>query len=362
MAIALAARPALLAAGIGSFIVIGAAQALYGPALPIYLRHYRLDTAGAGWLVSAHWLGSLSAVLAMLFGFGFRARHALGLIAAGAAVLAAEGPWPAMLAGAALIGLGYGATGVIFNRRFLLEFGPRGPAMVGVVNAIFALGAIGAPLVLVALGNAPRLAFALVALIALVVLPVARPGAEPAAARPARMPLRPHPVLLLGIACVGCEASLTGLGPAGLVARGLGEAAAAQLTSAFFLAFLLGRASLYWIAGRVPPFRLMWLAMLGLGLAMLAAALMSPGLPYAAAGYFIGILFPSYFVCASARVGSDARASSLIFVSCQIGGILMPGLLGLALARPGAGAVFPLMAGIAAVIAAGMLPFLRRMR
>ena len=51
------ARCALLAVGIASFVLMGAGQALFGPALPICERLLEITTAQAGRIVSAFWIG-----------------------------------------------------------------------------------------------------------------------------------------------------------------------------------------------------------------------------------------------------------------------------------------------------------------
>ena len=52
---------------------------------------------------------------------------------------------------------------LVLNPRVLRAFGTRGPSMVSLLNAMFAVGAILAPLGFVAIGSNPQLAFAVVA-------------------------------------------------------------------------------------------------------------------------------------------------------------------------------------------------------
>lgn len=338
---------ALLIAGHATFILMGAAYALYGPALPIYRDMFGLAAGAAGLMVSAHWVGAFAAVAAQMANVRFTERHALGLLAAGAAIIAAQPGWAVMVLGAAVLGAGYGLCATLYNRRYLIEFGARGPAMVGVVNAVFGVGAIAAPLVLVALGNVPMPVFAGVAVLMLAVLPIARPG--PAEARQGADPLRLRPEMVLAALTIGCEALSTGLGPTGLVGRGLGQAAAGTWTSAFFIAFMAGRISLYWVADRVPARRLLRVALAGLALASIAA-LVLPGPGYVAAGLFTGLLFPSLFVVASGAMGSSQRATSTIIISGLAGGIVMPALFGGLIALVGAAVLFALLAGYALLV------------
>ena len=337
---------------------MGAGQALYGPALPIYAHAFGISPATAGLLISAHWVGALAAVAGQMANIRFTARHALLLLAAGAALLAVQGAWVVMLAGAMLLGAGYGLCATIYNRRYLTEFGARGPAMVGVVNAVFGIGAIASPLLLVAYGNSPRLVFALVALLALAVLPAARPA--PAGPPSADAPLRFRPELVLAALAIGCESSNIGLGPTGLVGRAVDETTAATLASAFFAAYLISRVTLYWIAPRVPAVVLLRVAISGICAASLAATLGAAGPGYVAAGYFTGIIFPSLFVVTSAAMGDSQRATSTIIAAGLVGGIVAPALLGGLLAGLGMAQFFPAMAIYAGLVLLASFALIRR--
>lgn len=352
------ANAALLIAGTASFILMGAGQALYGPALPIYVQGFGISPATAGLLISAHWVGALAAVAGQMADIRFTARHALLLLAAGAALLAVQGLWLVMLAGAMLLGAGYGLCATIYNRRYLTEFGARGPAMVGIVNAVFGIGAIASPLLLVAVGNVPRLVFALVALLALAVLPAARPAPEGPAAGSA--PLRVRPELVLAALAIGCESSNIGLGPSGLVGHAVTETAAAALASAFFVAYLISRVALYWIAPRVPAIVLLRLAILGTCVASLAASFGAAGPGYVVAGYFTGMIFPSLFVVASGAMGHSQRATSTIIAAGLVGGIVAPALLAGLLGRLGMAQFFPAMAVYAALVLLASFALIRR--
>ncbi|MDE3026855.1 MAG: hypothetical protein KGH84_00480 [Paracoccaceae bacterium] len=346
---------ALFLTGLSSFVLMGGALSLYGPALPIYMRLFDLTQSGAGLMVSAHWVGAVAAVGAQMARVQFTPRHAIGFLGLGAALVAGQIDWPLILVGALLVGAGYGLIAALYNRRFLTEFGVRGPSMVGVLNAIFGLGAIGAPLIMVAAGNAPRVVFALIALVTLAVLPFAHPAPAEPAGTPAAPPIRLRPEMILAVLTIGCESSNLGLGPSGLVARGLSETAAAQLTSAFFAAFLLGRVSLYWIAPRVPPRLLLIGALVGVCVTSLAAAVAMPGVNYVLSGLFTGCLFPSLFVVTSAAMGSSQRATSTIIACCLMGGIVAPSALNAILSRVGEGQFF---AALAALLLVPMLAVL----
>ena len=214
------------------------------------------------------------------------------------------------------------------------------------------------PLLLVAYGNSPRLVFALVALLALAVLPAARPA--PAGPPSADAPLRFRPELVLAALAIGCESSNIGLGPTGLVGRAVDETTAATLASAFFAAYLISRVTLYWIAPRVPAVVLLRVAISGICAASLAATLGAAGPGYVAAGYFTGIIFPSLFVVTSAAMGDSQRATSTIIAAGLVGGIVAPALLGGLLAGLGMAQFFPAMAIYAGLVLLASFALIRR--
>jgi len=73
------AHAGLLFAGLASFVMMGAGQSLYGPALPAFSRSLAISEAQAGVLVSAHWVGCFIGVALMyLRGTGITPRRALG--------------------------------------------------------------------------------------------------------------------------------------------------------------------------------------------------------------------------------------------------------------------------------------------
>lgn len=325
------ANAALLFTGIASFVLMGAGQSLYGPALPAFSRGFGISLGAAGMLVSAHWIGCAVGVAGM-FALGARItpRHVLVLMAAGSALVAAGFGWPATLLGVAVFGAGYGCATVVFNPRMLRAFGARGPAMVSLLNATFGIGAIIAPLVFVAVGNDPRIAFAICAVMAVLIWAGAGAASRPeaAAAQQKPQPFRLHlPVLTFCMIAIAAEACLIGLGPAALIAAGETEVHAAQLLSLFFLAFLAARVGLTFVAHVIPPFGLYVVAVGGTALFALCAALFDAGTSFVAMGGFAGMFFPSGYVTATQKMGEDPRVAPTIIAAGLVGGILAPLLL-----------------------------------
>lgn len=354
-------RSGLFWTGSATFVLIGAAAALYGPALPAFARAFGVPVAEAGLLVSAHNFGGLAGLLASAALGAVTARQSILIIAAGAALIASGLDWWLTLFGAVLLGAGYGLVSAVLNRRFLTESGGNGPAMVGLLNAIFGIGAIGGPMLLLAVGGAPGLAFGIISAAMLALVPFAGGGAAeaPAAIATGRL-MRSPGVLILGAAAIGFEVSLIGLGPAALVARGVAEPDAARLASLFFAFFLASRFSLVWLAPRFGPLTLLALAFAAGAALAGTAAVAPPGLLYALAGASVGILFPTYFVAAANALGTDARAAALTLAAGYVGAVLLPAAMSGLIGLYGAPVLFPALAAFAAVCCAASLLMARR--
>lgn len=352
----LSANLGLVVAGLVSFVLMGAGQALFGPALPAFARTFGIGVGQAGLLVSAHWVGAALGVAAMFWrGDGITPRLALAAMAAGAGGIAAGPGWGLTLAAALVFGLGYGCSTVIYNRRFLATFGARGPSMLAALNAIFGIGAIGAPLVFLALGSDPRAAYAAVAVLAAATFAVARAAPVPAAqagAGGAAPPLSPA-ILALGALAIGTEACLIGLGPTGLIARGAAEDGAATLLSGFFVAFLIARLALVPVAGAVPPLPLLAAALAGTAALATLLALGGPEWLFVPMGAVAGLFFPAYYMGGVARLGDHPRVAPMLISAGLAGGICAPVALGAMMAQTGAGSLFALVAGLTCAAAAG---------
>ena len=359
------AHAGLLFAGVASFVMMGAGQSLYGPALPAFSRIFAVTEAQAGVLISAHWVGCFLGVAIMyLRGAGVTPRHALGAMALGAAGIAALAGWWATVGAAVVFGMGYGMSTAVFNPRVLRAFGTHGPSMLSLLNATFGVGAIAAPLVFVALGSDPRWSFGLTAGLAAVIWlfagPARREGVAPQGETRA---FRPHwGILAFGAVAIGLEASLIGLGPTALIRAGIAETTAAGLLSAFFVVFLVARVVLIFFAHRIPPFLLYTGAMVVAFACAVGAVFLSPALFFVAMGAPAGLFFPGFYVTASGKMGEDQRVPPTIIASGLAGGISAPLLLAPLMAAMGERGFFWILAGVTLVMMAAALMSLRRMR
>ena len=357
---------ALLGSGLATFLLMGAGQAVYGLALPVYAAEFQMTLGSVGWLISAHWIGCALAVLAMFLGIlDMTPQKALGVMAVGAACIAFAIGWWGTLAGAVVFGLGYGFATVVLNPRVLKAFGARGTAMLSLLNAVFALGAIAAPLVFVALGSAPNYAFlSIMVLCALVWLIATATGPmEPATApRPAATSFRPHwPILMFGAAAIGLEATLIGLGPSALIVAGETDVRAAELLSGFFVAFLAARGTLVFTSHLVGSFTLFTAAMATLAACAIGAILVSPGVFFMLMGISASLFFQSYYVTATRKMGDNPRVPALIIGAGLVGGIASPVIVANLLQGAGDRGFFWIIGGATVVLSLAALASLRTM-
>jgi fucose permease len=343
---------ALLFVGMITFVMMGAGQSIYGPALPAFQRNLALTETQAGLLISAHWVGCAFGVAAMyLRGARIGPQHCLALMAIGAAVVMTGAGYAVTILGALIFGAGYGVATVVFNPRILRTFGARGPAMLSLVNATFAGGAIAAPLIFVALGSQPVFSFGGVAVLAAVTWTASLflpRDANPPQRATGRFDPR-FGLMGYAVAGIGIEAALIGLGPTALIATGVDEATAGRLLSAFFAAFLGARIALVLMAHLVAPFTLYLVAICGTAVLALAAAIWNAPVFFVAMGGCAGVLFPGFYVAAVRAMGDDPRATPTIIAAGLVGGITSPVLLGSVMGWFGSHGFFWLIAAIAAV-------------
>lgn len=357
------ARAALLVTAILGFMTVGSGMSILGPSLPVFAREFGLTTVEAGWLIAVQWTGCLLGVVAMFF-WSERVSNRPGLaaIALGATTVALSHLWVLTLAGAFVFGLGYGAIAALFNPRIMMAFGPRGPSMLSLINAVFSLGAILAPYGFVLAGEDPRPVFLAIAAAAAVTWVVAWPagmtGVRAAGPRPGvRLSL---PILAMVVLAIGIETSLAGLGPTALIRTGRTEAEAAQLLSALFIVSLAVRVALTLVADRVPAFALFTFAALWAGLCALGAALVSPLMFFPAMGISTGLFFQGGYVTASRKMGDDPRVPSIILGTGLLGSILSPLIYARAMEPLGPQGFFWLIAAVAGGLGLAALAGYRR--
>ncbi|MGZ9812598.1 hypothetical protein ACXN5S_19210 [Pseudoroseicyclus sp. H15] len=350
----------MLTGGLG-FALIGAVPGLYGLALPGWTAAY--GSAGAGWIIGLHGFGSTIAVLCGLFGLlRLTLRLALSALALGTLALGFGPGWGVLLPAAIVTGFGFGAMSVVVNRRFLTEFGARGPGMVGLVNAIYGIGAIAAPPALLITAGRPGPVYAGLAVLALLALPFVKPGPRRGAASLGLPPLHAGRLSILAFifASAVIESTLVGYGPSALLAIGMAQANVALLTSGFFATFLAGRLALYWLAPRLQPEHVLAAGFFWVAAALVLVVAGLPALGFVAAGAGVAIKFPAFYVWATQVLGPDERFGAAPLLGALLGGTLGPFALAPLMAAAGAPVLFPVIAGLALAAGLALLASLRR--
>ncbi|MET9885604.1 MFS transporter [Streptomyces sp. NPDC006430] len=327
-----------------AFMVIGALQALYGPAIPALREEYGISPAAAGLSLSAHFVGALLGVLVYhLLRGRLNERLLLGgsyvLMAAGAAAFAFAPSWLPALAGTFVIGLGFGGIDYGLNQLFAVGFGNRSTAMLNLLNGHFGIGAIAGPALIGWLGadHYPEIFVGLgvVSLLILVTLGgVASRESEPATADGAATGgARALPVIagFIGIYVlhVAIETGVGGWEPTHLEAVGYGAATAATATSAYWAAMTIGRFV-------VAPLSLRWSApsILTVCCAGMAGFLLLATVPtlapyaYFGVGLTIAPIFPTCLPWLNRAVPGVAAAGAYVIAASMIGGVAFPPLLG----------------------------------
>ena len=322
----------LFLSGSLGFVLIGGLGASYGAALPAFARNFGITTESASLILTAQLAAAVLTVFAGTMGLrGLTARRSCLLMLAGAGLMAAGINWPLTLLGGVLAGSGFGITATYVNRAFLDGFGSKGAAMVGLVNAISALGLIASPLLFLAFGSSTLWLFGTLAAISALTLWLYPAGADSfAGGGGGGMPdLGPRTLGIISLNTVAgiLETGLNGLGIAALITHGWSETAATQMLSAFFVAFLLARLSLYWVSQWVAPAQMFLIACFGTAASVLLAALGFEGVGYVLAGAFVGFSFPSFYVWSVSLLGPDPRMSSAVLLAGLSGGAVAPVIL-----------------------------------
>ena len=165
------------AAGFLAFFLIGAVQAFYGPVQFAFRERFALDTNTVSFIVSAHFLGSMTGILLLApleKNLGWRKVLLFGssLLILGCLSVAFAPIWGLALLGAVIIGLGFGTMDLSFNTIFSTGFGNNSTAMTNILNALFGVGAIVGPILVSAFPNDSRTPFLIVAAATLTLAPL----------------------------------------------------------------------------------------------------------------------------------------------------------------------------------------------
>lgn len=362
---------AVVASCVG-FVLIGALQALYGPAIPALRERFDLTPSAAGLALSAHFVGGVTGVL--LFGplnGRIGNRRTLGgsylLMAVGAAGFAVAPDWPVALAMALLAGLGFGGVDYGLNQLFATGFGRRSTAMLNILNAHFGVGAVLGPAVIGAVGSehyaAVFLGFALAALPLLLCLGGVRDtGAPetdghpaPPVATGARIRNRSLGTVLaafvvLYVLHVGIEAGVGGWEPTHLQTVGFGAGVAATATSVYWLMMTVSRFLVAPLALRFSAPSLIAVSCAGMTVCLLLSSIpeFAP-YAYAGVGLFIAPIFPTGLPWLNRAAPQARRAGAMVIAASMAGGVAAGPVLGMTIEWSGIRTV-PLLLGAASAL------------
>lgn len=368
--VSIVSRPAATACCVG-FLLSGAIQALYGPAIPVLSRKFELSPSAAGFGLSAYFLGGVAGVLLFdrLLGL-IGDRRLIGasfcLMAAGAAGFALAPNWPVALVMTLLAGLGFGGVDNGVNRLFTIGFGHRSTAMLNILNAFYGVGAILGPALIGVVGarHYPEvfLAFAVAILPTLPFLRGVRqriPPAPDTAPRPGAVSMEVlkrgagsllAAFLVIYVLHVGVETGVGGWEPTHLEAVGFGASFAAAATSLYWLMMTIGRFLVAPIALRFSAQAIITVSCAGMTVCSLLAAV-PPAAPfaYAGVGLFLAPIFPTGLTWLNEAVPGVRWAGTLVIAGSMAGGGAAGPALGEAIELSGVRAVPLVLCGVSAL-------------
>ncbi|MFI6037080.1 MFS transporter [Streptomyces sp. NPDC051315] len=371
--------PTAVVASCVGFVLIGALQALYGPAIPALREEFGLSPSAAGLALSAHFIGGVAGVLLFDRLYGRTGnRRILGasylLMALGAAGFALAPNWPTALAAALLAGLGFGGIDYGLNQLFAVGFGHRSAALLNILNAHFGVGAILGPALIGATGAghypAVFLAFALANLPLLLCLRGVRDSApQPTGSAPPTGALGRSLTSVLTVFVtlyvlhVGIEAGVGGWEPTHLETVGYGAGVAATATSVYWLMMTVGRFLVAPLALRFSAPAIITVSCAGMTACLLLATV--PALApyaYAGVGLFIAPIFPTGLPWLHRAAPHARRAGALVIAASMAGGVAAGPALGKVIEWSGVDAVPLLLATTSAACLAATLWLTRRTR
>lgn len=353
-----------------AFLLMGLVVSAYGPLLELLTRRFGVSLPVAGATISVHFGGALPGVLiAMWASSRLQSRvvviGASAVASAGLVTIALAFAWPVFLAGVFLVGLGFGALVLGLNQLVAFSAGRRRAALLNALNAAYSAGAVAGPLLVAAFA---RDHFTAVYLVAAIVWLALIPGAFAIVGRlpvDAGAPRAPAPIVWIFIVAflfyVAIETGTGGWMTVHLQATGLAYAQSATLTSAFFLAIVIGRLLIALVPASLAESTIV-LAGAGAATVALAFATIGAAAPwaYVAAGLAMAPIYPTGVVWLAKLRPDDSRATSWLYLSTSIGGVSGPGAIGLVIAQTGVGSTPVVLAALAVAMSAAFFFASRR--
>jgi FHS family glucose/mannose:H+ symporter-like MFS transporter len=331
-----------------TYLLMGILASAYGPLLEHLSHRFAISLSVAGGVLSAHFVGALLGVIVSMWTMErvpvrLSVTVSVGCLGAGCAGVAVAPSWPAFLAGAFVIGFGFGALDIGLNQLVAHSEGPRRSGVLNALNGVYGIGAVAGPILIAAFSDKHfALLYASGAVVAVGLLPAV-------AGISGRLPFTPRkpagrPSRLVGafvIAYVLYVAVETGVGgwmTSDLESVGQRSVVAATLTSGFWAAIALGRLAVALVPSRVPESAIV-ITGSAIAAVALAVALVGPAAPFAfiVTGLAIAPIFPTGIVWLAKLRPGDSAATSWLFPASMVGGAAIPGGIGLVIARFGIG-------------------------
>ena len=357
-------------------VIVGAALAVQGPALPQIRATFGLSLFGVSWLFPAMSLGHLLGVLGSGVSSVTHRRRLVAvfgtaMLTIGLAALGGAPYWGLALAAALALGLGFGCLDVTLNAAVGDGIPqPRDKARVlNVLHTFFSVGTLLGPLLWawgLEHGATWRQAHWLGALLPAPSLLAALRAWYPAAP-PQRASRPPTWRLLLADASlrwlalmmllyVGVEVGIAAwLTTYMIELHGAAPAAGARATAVFWAALLVGRLAAAGLTGRWSVRRVLLVSMSVAVAAIVVAITTTSGgvatAAFALAGCCIGGIFPTLVAVAQARLPlHSGPTTALMMGSASVGWLVLPLLMGVVGELWGVGATM-----IGAAVAAGAM-------
>ena len=362
-----------LALACAVFLSAGVTLAGVGPALPLLALHSGQDIAVLGGLFTTISLGIIltqfgAGLVSARFGQRFVLAAGMLLMGSGSIGVTFGRSLATLLAGALLLGIGFGGVLAAGNLLVGQLFPTRSAAALNGVNLFFGVGSMLGPAIAGLAGlrlGTPQTALwvgagLLLALVPIVLIYAARPPTQAVKQQATEQPQQRNTGWMLGLLLliyIGTEVGFSGWLTVYLITgSSLAPATAALVVSGFWLALTLGRTLGAVLGLRLTPALLLTNSLLGM---LIGAILLVLGVGDRATsiagvlclGLSCGPVFPTVLAIVATTARNSAATTSLVLAIGNSGGLIIPVLLGVLLARYGPSAA----AGLVLVAALTML-------
>lgn len=355
--------------GFLAYLVMGAIQAMYGPAFPGLLDRFAIGVGRVGDVVALHFAGSFVTIAAsglFLTRLGYRPVMRTGgaVMTTGALAVALAPTWPWVLVGAVLGGVGFGLLNITFNLMVVRVFAPHAAPFLNLQNALFGVGAVLGPVAVGLAGATLRVPFLLLAMITLIVTVAVTWLPEPE--RPGggageRIPWLPaFGFMAMYFLYVSAEVGVASWETVHLEPF-LGARDAAFATSAYWAALTVGRLLASPLSAYLRPSTLVLgsacLGFAGLGLAHVVA--IAP-VAYAVVGLTFAPIFPTGLAWLQRVFPRRAeQVAPLVVASANLGPVATASVIGAAVSAFGSEVIPSLLAVLAGALVAVTLALWR---